>query len=368
MTSNKQNLPASSISYNEKELFYICPYDKHGQTKVSIISLYKHIPGREGNSRPTQWFKRSVRKINKIRERFLLECEELNEIAAVGLSERPYVSVTSALLLLIYGENNYRTIDLHDFIANHTKIQIPVNFCFSRYEHDFNIRLNTLLLRLSNDSVSVYEYTYKRQQQIGPYRVDFYVEQRLGAEITSKYVIEFDEKFHLKPAHRISDAKRDAWMRKHYPDITIIRVRHEESSLWFKNAFKTGYLSPIEFGFATILHSASRTLNRDEFVISAASAKLAHQAIDHHFTGLLPKTRQYMQSMRTLLRRLSICFRDSKTATERTIIFKKQALKRYLSIFTLPDEYHYISRRRNRRNELPENNDLYHVSIVAQKK
>lgn len=296
-----------------------------GVPHISASFLRKRTPQA---ARFTQWIQRTHAKLLDAPEN-VLSCCTAGLINGEIPDKNGWLSAGDALALLTYSIHSSENVPLIDAIENKSGLKLPVIPRESRLEGQFGEKLRDLagyFFRLT----PLIHLEIEKQKQIGPFRVDFLItEQRytgraIGETVKRQFVIEFDEAAHRLPRYQVNDKRRDLWFRKNCPDITLIRVRHEEQETWLEAVRQLKRMVKLEDCYAHCLRIASIDCSQPELRISSISAKNTYDAEKNECAFLLYHPAQPLREMETLLKRLGI-----PCDKQRDLYFRRAKLRGY---------------------------------------
>lgn len=296
-----------------------------GIPQISVDFLRKRTPQA---TRFTQWMQRTHAKLLKAPEN-VLSCCTSELINGEIPDKNSWLLTYDALALLTYSIHSSENVPLIDAIEHKSGLKLPVIPRESRLEGQFGEKLRDLTGYFRSLSPLIY-CEIEKQKQIGPYRVDFFItEQRYtnlakGETAKCQFIIEFDEAAHRLPRYQTNDQRRDIWFRKNRPDITLIRVRHEEQETWLEVVRQLKRMVKLEDCYAHCLRLASIDCSQPELRISSVSARNAYDVEHNECAFLLSRPAQPLREMETLLKRLGIPCDKS-----RDLYFRRAKLRGY---------------------------------------
>ncbi|HBB4141523.1 TPA: hypothetical protein KAV15_002784 [Escherichia coli] len=297
----------------------------NGTYQISVRFLREKTPQAK---RFTQWMQRTLGKLLEAPEN-VLSCCSSGLINGEIPDKKGWFYAGDALALLTYSIYSSENEPLIDAIELKSGLKLPVVAGASRLEEQFGVELNRLRDFFWSLRPNIHlEIT--RQKQIGPYRVDFFiVESRytdfVKGEISKHlFVIEFDEKAHRLERYQTKDRLRDKWLRKNRPDITLIRVRHEEQEIWLSTVRRLKRLARLEDCYAHCLRQACTSHAGPELRIHSDSARKAYDAGQNVCSFLLKRPTQPLREMAQVFERLGIPFEK-----RRDIYFRRIHLRGY---------------------------------------
>ncbi|EPT7033180.1 hypothetical protein ACVR2T_002948 [Cronobacter malonaticus] len=297
----------------------------NGTHQISVRFLRKKTPQAK---RFTQWMQRTHAKLLGAPENVLSFCSS-DLINGEIPDKNGWFYAGDALALLTYSIYSSENEPLIDAIELKSGFKLPVAAGVSRLEEQFGIELNRLRDFFWSLRPNIHlEIT--KQKLIGPYRVDFFIIEHRYTDLvkgeTSKrlFVIEFDEKAHKLERYQTKDRLRDKWFRKNRPDITLIRVRHEEQEVWLSTVRRLNRLVRLEDCYAHCLQQACTSHAGPVLRIQSASARKAYDDERNVCSFLLKRPTQPLREMSQLFERLGIPFEK-----RRDIYFKRAHLRGY---------------------------------------
>lgn len=296
-----------------------------GVPQISVDFLRKWTPQ---TARFTQWVQRTHANLLKAPEN-VLSCCTSGLISGEIPDKNGWIPAYDALALLTYSIHSSQNEPLIDAIGQKACLELPVRPGESRLEGHFGIRLRDLIAELREQSHFVY-YELEHQKTIGPYRVDFFLTEQCYTDITKgetakrQFIIEFDEAAHRTTRYKANDKRRDLWLRKNYPDVKVIRVRHIEQEIWLDSVRRLKQLVRLEDCYAHCLRQACSSHTGSTLLISSVSVRQAYDVDKNVCSFLLKRPTQPLREMGELFVRLGIPFDK-----QRHIRFQRAHLRGY---------------------------------------
>lgn len=296
-----------------------------GVPHISVAFLRKKTPQ---TVRFTQWVQRTHANLLKAPEN-VRSCCTSGLIEGDIPDKNGWISACDALALLTYSIHSSQNEPLIDAIGQKAGLELPVRPGESRLEGQFGVKLRDLITELRNQPHFVH-YELEQQKTIGPYRVDFllteqwYTDMAKGETAKRQFIIEFDEAAHRSTRYQLNDKRRDRWLRENRPDVTLIRVRHEEQEIWLQAVRHLKRFIRMEDCYAHCLRIACINDTGTECRISSISAQKAYDAAQNECHFLLKSPRQPLKEMGNFLNRIGIPFDKP-----RDIHFRRAKMRSY---------------------------------------
>ncbi|AKA18133.1 hypothetical protein [Aeromonas hydrophila] len=223
-----------------------------GQPARGIIdpeALLSQIPGfsQRSTRRFSQYVRRAIDNIRQVQGLDLPEVPEPDN----GLGTW---TPLQALAVLTYGPNSHLNAELIAEIERLTGQSIPREEGQSRHEAAFYVEYLAPLVIYFQMQQPGLRMEVIPQFDCNPYRIDFrvdlqwfdpdgkYFDKPIRQEA---YLLEFDEAYHLEPANRQADQKRDAYIEQQ-TGLRPLRIRHEEQELWATICRTQGRILSVE--------------------------------------------------------------------------------------------------------------------------
>jgi len=301
--------------------------------KIDLYMLFKNLPDNRGAR--AVWYKTSQNMVRKLPEEFKRETREICSIEPNEIRQETLISVRAALVLLTYGSRNARHLDVIHWVERYTAVKLPKTHGLSRREAVFGHLLDRFINNeLTDITGGDYEISYQHRLCDGKYYADFSVKHFWdGRENTTKfywYLIEFDEEEHSLTASRARDCKRDTEINETYPQVTIIRVKHDEVEEWLQLVRDSNKLVSFGYVYLSGIASACRYVNGTEVTIDSLSAQKAYDYNHNMFADVLTHGKQPLRGLKQALDRCGITYRVARTNQNRQLKVSLDSLSNVL--------------------------------------
>lgn len=313
---------------------------KDDRWQVNLYMLFKKLPKPRGSR--AVWYKTSQNMSQKLPGDFFRK--EIREIGAIfhdNIDRNTWISVHSALVLLTYGSRNHKHLEVVQWVEQYTGVTLPRLKGLSRREAVFGRKLLKFIEKeLADITYGDYELQTQCRMCNGKYFVDFTVKHFWnGNEDRVKfhlYLIEFDEEEHELPRNKLADLARDTELKKHKPEATIIRVKHDKIDEWFELVRNNNGLISFEAALLSGISAASSSVDGDKIIIDSKSAKNAYDDLQNRCAWLLNYEKQPLRGLEEAAKLCGIRFEKARSKTSRQLRVSLESLSSSLYRW-LPD-------------------------------
>lgn len=284
--------------------------------KIDLYMLFKNLPNNRGAR--AVWYRTSQSMVQKLPEDFKREIREICSIESDQIRPQTLISVRAALVLLTYGSRNARNLDVIEWIERYTGVRLPKKTGLSRRETVFGHLLESFINNELADMTSGdYEISSQYRLCEGKYYADFSVKHYWdGRENCTKfdwYLIEFDEEEHSLKASKARDWLRDNEIKQSNPQVTIIRVKHDETEEWFQLVRNSNRLVSFEHAYLSGILSACSSIHANNIIIDSISAKAAYDYDNNMFCDSLSYENQPTRGIKQALDSCEILYKETRT-------------------------------------------------------
>lgn len=293
-----------------------------GKWLINVYMMFKHLPETKGAR--AVWYKTSRSMVQKLPDDFRREIREILSIQPNEIGKHTWISARSALVLLTFGSRNFKHLEIIEWVERYTGIRLPKKAGLSRREYVFGKRLRDFIDGELKETTNG-DYQFETQLRLcnGRYFADFsikhYWDDIANPEKLDWYLIEFDEEEHEIRSSLIRDRKRDAEILKRYPNVTIIRVKHDESDSWF-DLIKYNYrLVGFEAALLSGILSSIAEVRNNLLIIDSTSAKNAYDDDQNFDAHLMTNENQPLRGLKGALSRCGIPFEEKRTSKSRQL-------------------------------------------------